>query len=310
MADLPADKNYARELNRTSSSTWTTSAVVFLSSLNAFLSIAALLGNVLILFALKRQSSLHPPTKLSLQNLAASDIGVGLFSQPIFVIAVMARVTKMNRDVLDYLLKWFYISSYTFCAVSVMISSAISVDRLLALSLRSRYRQVVSVRRVRTVMFSFWLIGVLCGLLSLSTYRISKIAVIIVAFISVVISIFCYMKIYATLRQNQAQVQDHSQQGQPTGEGIPLNITRYKRTVSRILWVQLALVACYIPFCFVSILRLRGMTIEIVWLSSATLVYFNSSLNPILYCWKIREVRQAVKDILSQFYSFCSQILG
>ena len=89
-----------------------------------------------------------------------------------------------------------------------------------------------------------------------------------------------------------------------------MNVARYKKTVSRILWLQLALVACYIPFCFVSILRLRGMTIEIVWLSSATLVYFNSSLNPILYCWKIREVRQAVKDILSQFYSFCSQILG
>ena len=123
MADLPADKNYASELNRTSSSTWTTSAVVFLSSLNAFLSIAALLGNVLILFALKRQSSLHPPTKLSLQNLAASHIGVGLFSQPIFVIAVTVRVTNMNRDVLDYLLKWFYISLklYLLCGVCIDI---------------------------------------------------------------------------------------------------------------------------------------------------------------------------------------------
>ena len=29
-----------------------------------------------------------------------------------------------------------------------------------------------------------------------------------------------------------------------------------------------------------------------------TLVFLNSTLNPLLYCWKIREVRHAVKKIL------------
>ena len=36
--------------------------------------------------------------------------------------------------------------------------------------------------------------------------------------------------------------------------------------------------------------------------STVTLVYFNSSLNPILYCWKIREVKQAVK--YTELHSF------
>ena len=38
-------------------------------------------------------------------------------------------------------------------------------------------------------------------------------------------------------------------------------------------------------------------------LFTVTLVLLNSSLNPFLYCWKIREVRQAVRDTLRDLFS-------
>ena len=40
----------------------------------------------------------------------------------------------------------------------------------------------------------------------------------------------------------------------------------------------------------------------IVWQFTVTLLYLNSSLNPFLYYWKIREVRQAVKETLRQLF--------
>ena len=46
-----------------------------------------------------------------------------------------------------------------------------------------------------------------------------------------------------------------------------------------------------------------------VWLASqfaATLVYLNSSFNPLLYGWKIRELRQAVKETLRQLFRLSS----
>ena len=33
---------------------------------------------------------------------------------------------------------------------------------------------------------------------------------------------------------------------------------------------------------------------------TSILMYFNSTLNPFLYCWKVREVRQAVKQTIRQ----------
>ena len=53
--------------------------------LNMFLSIASFLGNTLILVALSKESSLHPPSKLLLRSLAATDLCVGIINQPLYV---------------------------------------------------------------------------------------------------------------------------------------------------------------------------------------------------------------------------------
>ena len=117
-----------------------------------------------------------------------------------------------------------------------------------------------------------------------------------------VASAFCYIKIYLSLRHLQVEMQDHVRQGQPNGGGIPLNIARYRKTVSTALLVQLILVVCYLPFGIVAALP-HPYTSSHNWAAriTLTLILLNSSLNPILYCWKVRGVRQAVKDIIRQF---------
>ena len=62
----------------------------FFVTLNVFLSVIALIGNLLILVALRKVTSINPPTKLLFQCLAATDLCVGLIEQPLFV-AVMLR---------------------------------------------------------------------------------------------------------------------------------------------------------------------------------------------------------------------------
>ena len=190
--------------------------------------------------------------------------------------------------------------SWILCGVSLWTSTAISVDRLLALLLGLRYRHVVTLRRVRAVIICFWVITAFHG--SIGTWRrhITFILATIFLTFSLVTSIFCYTRIHLKLRQQQAQVQNHFPQGQANGGGIPLNIARYKKTVSGILWVQLALFACYVPWGIVAVLSVIGIEYDMAWMATVTLVYLNSSLNPILYCWKIREVKQAVKDTIRQ----------
>ena len=121
--------------------------------------------------------------------------------------------------------------------------------------------------------------------------------------LSLVALICSNTKIFSILRHNQIQVQNHVVQGQPS-QAIPsLNIARYRKAVHRALWVQGTLVVCYLPHGIAAALTpAEGMRISIYLARQYTvsLVYLNSSLNPLLYCWKIREVRQAVKNSIRQ----------
>lgn len=305
------EKNFTRELTLNITST-ALSALgkqrhVFIPVLNIVLSITATLGNVLILVALRKVSSLHPPTKLLFRCLAFTDLCVGLISQPLYAVAVMPRSTKMNRDLLSYFILGNYVSSYILCGVSALTSTAISLDRLLALSLGLRYRQVVTLKRVRVVLLCLWSVSVFGGSMYLWSIRVTWIVVAFFLILCLLTSIFSYIKIYIKLLEHQTRVRDSVNHGLPNGGGIPLNdMTRYKKTVSSISWVQLAQIFCYAPYGIESILWIQGVTSEgaVSWLSTATLVYLNSSLNPILYCWKMREVRQAAKDTVKQLCSF------
>ena len=121
---------------------------IALTAVNIVLSITASLGNVLILIALRKVTSIHPPTKLLFQCLAITDLGVGLISQPLMA-TLMLLVDNILNIMFSHLLSSL---SITFCGVSVFASTALSVDRLLALFLGLRYRHVVTLKRIRAVL--------------------------------------------------------------------------------------------------------------------------------------------------------------
>ena len=120
------------------------------------------------------------------------------------------------------------------------------------------------------------------------------------------ISLVLYTKIFRTLSHHQAQVQDHVLQkpNQPNA----LNMARYRKAVYSALWVQLAFVVCYVPFTIVetvnALSKIYSSHLVINWGIALSLVYCNSTLNPFIYYWRIREVRRAVKQKIRQALHF------
>ena len=208
----------------------------------------------------------------------------------------------MDVNALNSVIEAFRVSASILCGVSILTSAAISVDRLLALLLGLRYRHVVTLRRVRVAIILFWLISASFGSIRMSGSDVIFILASIIVPLSVGTSIFCYTRIYFGIRHQQTQINNHVSQERTNRGGMPLNISRYKKSVSSISWVQLGLVACYAPFGVVLALYVcDGIENDVAWVATLTLLYFNASLNPIVYCWKIGEVRKAVKDTLRQF---------
>ena len=286
-----------------------TPSFVLIFSLNIFLAITATLGNTLVLIALHKVSSIHPPTKCLLRCLAMTDFCVGVIVQPLFA-AFLMEIASGKWQILYMTLSTL---NFTFCGFSLTIAAVICVDRLLALLLGLRYRHTVTLRRVRCLVVCLLLFVIVIGFIySLYSWRVADSIGFVVIITSLFLSVFSHTKIFIKLRQYQAQVRrQHFGHEQANGGEIPLNIEQFKKIVSTIAWVQLALVLCYFPvFIF---LVLSTVTIadwykvgSIFHVSALTVVYFNSTLNPILYCWKIREVRQAVKTTVKQIRCFSS----
>ena len=156
-----------------------------------------------------------------------------------------AAKTTINSRITHYVGEIQRALSFALCGVSVFTSIAIRVDRFLALRMGVRYRQVVRLRRFRTAVTYFWLIGISVGLWGwFWSVRNAYITAVIFAALSVVISVFFYVKIYLRLQQHQTQV-EHVHQGQFNRRGNSFIITQYKKTVYSIAWMQLAMVVYY-----------------------------------------------------------------
>ena len=306
MANSTEYENSTSATEVTSWNAYSTSMAI-LAGINIFLAITASLGNTLILIALHKVTSIYPPTKLLFRCLAVTDLLVGLISQPLYVTILFSRFTTWNENVAIVLADGFFFRLLP--AVSLLTSAAISVDRLLALLLGLRYRYTATLRRVWVVIVCFWVISALpaTGGVFFEYPKLAEIAFWLfcaLLTLSLLVSVFSYAKIFKTLRYRQVQVHRNTQQGQrPNGGGNQLNIARYKKTVYSIAWVQLALLICYFPYNLMVFLRLVGKLpfsteIYLIWELFVTLLYLNSSLNPALYCWRIRDVRQEVKNMI------------
>ena len=299
MADSNIEGNTTRTFNDAINGSQAKLVEIF-AGLSIFLAVASSVGNFVILSALYRVSSIYPPTKLFFRCLAATDLCVGLIVQPLYTTSIMSYAMEMNENVSYYTGKICATSSTILCGVSLLTTTVISVDRLLALLLGLRYRTFVTLRRARFVITCIWIMMATIAMIGLWKADVFNKVTSVMTVLSLITSMSSYAKIYLTLRKHQTQIQKDSTHGQPYVVGFAVNIARYRKTVSSILWVQLALLACYAPYGIVAGMKINTLACYLV---SSALVHLNSTLNPILYCWKIREVRKAVKDTIQQLHS-------
>ena len=182
--------------------------LIFLCIVNTCVSITAFLGNTLILVALRKDTSIHSPSKLLYRNLAITDLCVGIIAEPLRV-AYWISVVNKRWDICYYTYLTVYFAGVTLCGVSLITLTAISVDRLLALLLGLRYRQVVTLKRTCLIAIGGWIVSVVGASTSFLNPLINSLYGYIVIAFCLVTTICAYTKIFMSLRHNQIHVQNH-----------------------------------------------------------------------------------------------------
>ena len=271
---------------------------------NVFLFYTAIALNIITIQALRKTSSLPRTLKTLLLSLAASDLGVGLLAHPMFVANLIIRIQQNTSD--DAYGAVFAIFSETLEIASFFSVVAITVDRFLAVHLHLRYQELVTHKRVIAVVISIWVISAFLSLvfpaagLEWIPNRVPGIMFAARDAVCFITTGFLHYKIYASVRRHTDQIQALQAQEEAQHREMK-NAVRLRKTALATFYIYFVFLACYVPFFCVNLAKLFcGQTALIRHLRYYvfTLLLSNSSLNPLIYSWKMRHIRHAVINIL------------
>ena len=262
---------------------------------NAFSAYTAIILNILTIHAMRKTSSLPKPLKMLLLNLAVSDLGVGLLAQPLYI----AKIAKPTYSTIMA----FTIITNLFLTASFFLVVAISVDRFLAIHLHLRYQQLVTHKRVVAVVISIWTLSVLFVPLKFYLKRYFVVMAVIFGICFIITGII-YSRMFFTARHHANQIQVLLIQVAQNSQIE--SAARKRKSAISMFYVYLVFLVCYLPEYCVEVSYLiqspPSTALDGVYLYSWTLVFLNSSLNPVIYGWKMRHIRHAMIDVLRNLF--------
>ena len=272
--------------------------------LNSFLSYTTIILNIVTIHAIRKTALLPKPLRTLLLSLAASDVGVGLLAQPLYISSLVCSLKRKRIDCISD--EGLLAVIIFFCTSSLFSVVTISLDRFLAVHLHLRYQELVTHKRVLAAVISIWLLS---AIISSSVFwnplrvnlRVIELVVVTVCLILVVI---VYWRIYIVLKRHKNQIQSlqiqEVQQGVQNGDLS--NFLKLRKSALGTFYVCILFFICYLPFYILSFIRLAYPLSLISFyeasLYTTTLFFLNSSLNPVIYCWKMRPIHRTLMDVM------------
>ena len=255
--------------------------------------------NIVSILAIRKTSSLPKTLKTLLLSLSVSDVGVGVVAQPFYTSLLIKWLQENNPGCNTYMV--FNVITGVFALASFLGVVAVSVDRFLAIHLHLRYQELVTHKRVVAVVILIWVISIFRSMMALwASDRNLNLISVACGVVGVCLTTVVYIRINLAVRRHKNQIQVLQGLQVAHTDEMANFATLIKSAVS-VFYVYVVYLICYFPF-LISAAMFEVYGPSITWkryaLFSFTLVFLNSSLNPVIYCWKMRHIRHAVINIL------------
>lgn len=275
---------------------------ILLCVVNSTLVLPTILLNGLVIVTISRTPSLYStPSNLLLLCLACADFMNGVISEPLVVVHLVGEIT---RDLNLFCIPGVVMESCAWLAsaTSGITVLALSVDRFLAVYVHLRYNEIVTVRKTTIFIAATWplvTVNIFARFIG-GNNRLFLTANVNVILVSLVAIMLIYYKIFKIViyhnGQIQAQVVSASQSVSVSTKTI--HELKAKKSLMTVVYIVGLFWLCYLPFASVLVSQLiAGPTpsLRTAYAITATVVFANSVVNPSLYCWRIGEIRAALR---------------
>ncbi|XP_028516377.1 G-protein coupled receptor 12-like [Exaiptasia diaphana] len=279
---------YQQTFQRSETYEYSLLVILILNSITALLVICS---NVLVIYIITTTRSLYSPSYFLILGLAISDLWVGILSQPSFSAIQYFELIEVAEPYCVAAVVYQF-SGWFLASISLLTLTVLTTDRFLALHFHLRYQEFVTCTRVVLVLVIIWIYGILAGIFRIFTTDKIFTVHILILIGAILLNIIFLCKINQTVRRHSAQIQ--ALQAQPS-----MNI-RMKKSVNIVYYIIGTFVLCFFPYvgCSVAIVIIQTwtQTIRILFRAAEFFALTNSLLNPIIYCWRIEDMRNAVRQ--------------
>ena len=254
-------------------------------------------GNAFILAAIWRNPALRKPSFVLLAGLAFTDFCTGIITQPFYASRrISDEIVNRKKNFIAGIVSDGF--AYYFSSLTVIVMTLMAVERWLYMSRRS----LLTIRRVSVIYIGFSLLAlpITAGSMYTRLYRNQVFRVIGVIFF--LLGAFCvaltasaYFKVFQIIRRHQNQI--HTNQ-------TAIDLEKYRRSFFTILYILAIFVLSYSPYlCIIVVfpaIKNCGVSYYATMNFCVVIVFSSSFLNPLLYYWRIKEIRDGVKSIMAK----------
>ncbi|XP_007975772.1 adenosine receptor A3 isoform X3 [Chlorocebus sabaeus] len=281
-------------------------------TMEIFIGLCAIVGNVLVIWVVKLNPSLQTTTFYFIVSLALADIAVGVLVMP------LAVVVSLGITIHFYSCLFMACLLLIFTHASIMSLLAIAVDRYLRVKLTVRYKRVTTHRRIWLALGLCWLVSFLVGLtpmfgwnmkltseyhrnvtfLSCQFLSVMRMDYMVYfsfftwIFIPLVVMCAIYLDIFYIIRNKLSQNFSNSKEtgafyGREFKTAKSLFLVLFLFALS---WLPLSIINCIIYF--------NGEVPQLLLYMGILLSHANSMMNPIVYAYKIKKFKETYLFIL------------
>ena len=268
------------------------------AALASIISPAAVLLNALVIIAVMKRRELQKPSNILLSSMAVTDLLVGAISIPLSAVTGFLLpyqiLAAQHICTLETATGWFSIT-LTFCSLFHLV--LIAWERYVAIQKWRDYRVIVTKGRLKKLAAIAWISGPVF-VFSPSTISIAVnghntievLAALICCMLALIV--YFYVMVYLGVRKQKFN--------QISQVSVLVTMKLENRVAKTTAFVTAALIFSFVP---VVSLALLGRFFPVLREMSAvrvveTLMFSNSLVNPLIYCYRDCRFKKAVLEIL------------